>query len=376
MVGGVETASSFPTIAGATATTWIRIRVYAQDSFFAAKVWLRDTQIEPVAWTVQLIGVTHLTAGDTQIGTFASGTITNLPAITNWDNAVEDATIDVIAGDSNERITTDASDYPVDITMLGERLTVVSISEPVFDLMDRTAVNAWDTSSSGHTVTIFGGAATDYAVNGGFGRHLMTSVNVMRHSVYNPVGLNDLEFYADCRVNVTPTGAAISCWLTTRWLDTSNYYDTVLLFDDFLRARLTVGVRAGGTHTLIAGISGAGTLDLGTFTVGNFWRIHMRSVGNTISAKAWEIATQAEPSAFQVSGTANSTSGVHPIGGDFAVQTRLEPGNTNVNPTIDWDNVHVVNPQRLVVYRNMNGVERSHPAGRPVHAADPFILGL
>lgn len=377
VIGGVAAFSSTVVISGVTATSTIRMRVYAKGSFLAAKAWNRETSIESPSWNVTLT-TAHLAAGKIRVRTFVQATVVSpFPIITNWDNVNEPATIDAISADTNERITTDASDYPVDITMLGERLTAVSISEPAFDLMDRTAVDSFGISSSGHQVTNFGGAATDYQVNAGVGKVTLTSVNVMRHCVYNPVGLNDIEFSADVRVNVTPTGGGpISCWLTTRWLDTANYYDAILLFDEFVRARITVGVRSGGVHTLISGISGPGTLDLGPFTVGNFWRIHMRSIGNTISAKAWEVATQAEPSTFQVSGTANNNSGVHPIGGDFAIQNRLEIGNTNVNPVVEWDNVHVLNPQRLVVTRNVNGVERAHPAGRPIHAADPFILGL
>lgn len=382
MVAGVETVTAFPVIAGVTATDWLRIHVVANGSFFGARVWNRATSIAPESWNLKMV-TTHLTAGSTQLSTLVGGGFVGpYPLITNWDNANEPATMEVISTDPNDRITTDVADYPVDVVLLGERITATSISEICFDLMDRTAVDTWDTSSSGHTVVSLGGAATDYDVNGGTGKHLMTSVNVMRHSVYAlQSGLpadayNDMEVYADAKISVTPTGNSISCWVTTHFIDVNNYYGAILLLQTDLTASLGIGVRAGGTLTLVTGILGAGTLPLGVYTVGNFWRIQLRVVGDSISAKAWQVATQAEPSSYQVSGTANPTTGVHPLGSDFAVQSRLEPGNTNVNPTVEWDNVHLINPKRLVVTRSINGVERAHPEGRSVRAADPFILGL
>lgn len=372
VIAGVETVAGFPTIPGCTATSWVRMRIYVQNEFFGIKAWNRDTAIEPLTWNVKMV-TTHIDPGDLIIQTLVGG-IANAPIEGRWDNINEPATMDALSLDSTEKISTDATDFPVDVTMLGERLTVTSVSEIAFDLMDRTEVNSWGLASSGHSATIFGGVNTDYAVNGGTGKHTLTSVNVMRHTVYNPVGLNDTEIIADVRINVTPTGGPISCWIATRWLDQSNYYDGLLVFNPNMTAGLTIGVRAGGLHTLIAGQ--LGILNIGSFTVGNYWRIHFRTVGNSLSAKAWEIATQAEPALFHVNGNATETSGVHPVGGDFAVQSRLEPGNTNVNPVVEWDNVHVLTPQRLVVTRNVNGVERAHPKGRPIRAADPFILGL
>lgn len=286
--------------------------------------------------------------------------------------------LDVIAEDTLERLDTSPTHYPVDITIWGERITITNVDEICFDTLSRTEVATWGIADSLHPITTTGGAAGDYSVNGGTGKHLLTSVNVMRHSVYamgNGLPANtysNKEVYADVKIAVTPTGNSISAWLTSRFLDVNNYYDSVLLFDTSLRVQLALGVRAGGTHFLLTG----GTLDLGPFTVGNFWRIYMRTFGNSISVKAWEVATQSEPSEFQITREADASVAVHPEGSDFSVQSRLEPGNTNVNPVVEWDNVHVVNPVHCDVTRSINGVVRSHTKGRSIRAAEPFILGL
>jgi len=289
-----------------------------------------------------------------------------------------DTTIDILAGDTLEKLDTGIANYSVDVTARGEVIRISDANPIVEDTFARTEVNTWGVSTSGHTVVSVGGAATDYAVNAGSGKHTLTDVNVMRHSVYASVGLNDVEFYADVRINVLPTDGSISAWLTTRWLDSGNYYDAVLLFRPEQFVQLALGVRAGGLHTLFTDTSTgpSGVVELGDYTVGNFWRIYMRSVGNSLSCKAWEVATQQEPSTFLRSGTPTSTTGVHPIGGDFAVQSRREPGNTNVNPVVEWDNVFSVNPVRCTVTRSINGVVRAHPKGRSIRATDPFILGL
>jgi len=381
VVAGVETVSAFPVVAGVTATDWLRVRVRAWDSFFGVKAWNRDTAIESTAWNVKIV-TTHLTAGTTRIRSLLGAISNAMPVAMHWDNLNEPGTMEVISTNSDDIVTTDVADYPVDVVLLGELITATSISEIAFDSFGRTSVDTWDISDSGHTIVSLGGAASDYDVNGGTGKQLHTSVNVMRHSVYTlQAGLTadtykDVELYADVKISVLPTGNSISAWLTPHFIDVSNYYDAVLLFQTDGTAALTLGVRAGGTHLIVTGIVGTGTLPLGTFVVGNFWRIQMRVMGDSLSAKAWEVATQAEPSSYQVSGTPDSSTGVHPSGSDFAVQSRLEPGNTNVNPTVEWDNVHVINPKKLVVTRSINGVERAHPKGRPVRAANPFILGL
>jgi len=380
VVAGVETFVGFPTITGVTATSWVRARVVANGSFLAAKAWARDTAIEPVPWDVKMV-TTHLTAGNSFISTFLEAGVVG-PVVTHWDNINEPATMEVLSTEPTEVITTDVDDYPVDLTLLGERITAESISEICFDSLGRTETDTWGISDSGHTIVSLGGAATDYDVNGGTGKQLHTSVNVMRHSVYalqsglTADAYKDMEFYADVKISVLPTGNSISAWLTTHFIDVNNYYDTVLLFQTDGTVALTVGVRAGGTHTILTGIVGSGLLPLGPFVVGNFWRVQMRTMEDSLSAKAWPLGGAAEPSSYQVSGTPNPTSGVHPSGSDFAVQSRLEPGNTNVNPTVEWDNIHVINPKRLVITRSINNVVRAHPKGRPIHAADPFILGL
>jgi len=381
IVAGVETVSAFPVVAGVAATDWIRILVVAQGSFFAAKAWNRDTAIEPSTWTVQMV-TTHLTAGATHLEELLGGGFTGpYPTIINWDNVYEPGTLEVISTDAHERVTTDADDFPVDINILGEQITAVSVGEIGFDLFGRTAVDTWSTSDSGIAIVSLGGAGTDYDVNGGTGKQLLTSVNVMRHSVYalqsglEPTAYHNIEFYVDVKISVTPTGNAISCWLTHRFIDVDNYYDIALLFNTDLSVNMVAGIRAGGTHTLLSG-NGLQT-GIGNFTVGQFWRMQMRVMGNLISGKGWEVSTMVEPSEYQVSGDPSLSEGLaHPIGSDFALQSRLEPGNTNINPTVEWDNLHIINPQRLAVHRHINDVERAHPKGRQVTAYDPFILGL
>lgn len=62
--------------------------------------------------------------------------------------------------------TTAGEEFPFDILVGGEIMTVTGITYKVQDYFDRTETSGWGTSDSGHAWTTTGGSATDYYVEG------------------------------------------------------------------------------------------------------------------------------------------------------------------------------------------------------------------
>lgn len=86
-VGAVETVSSFPTVAGVTATSLIAYALQASGNLLRFKAWLSGTP-EPAAWTVSMT-TTHTTAGAVRVGNFLPSTVSNtLPVNITYDNLV------------------------------------------------------------------------------------------------------------------------------------------------------------------------------------------------------------------------------------------------------------------------------------------------
>ncbi|MBI0294510.1 hypothetical protein JBE04_08440 [Streptomyces sp. PRKS01-29] len=63
--------------------------------------------------------------------------------------------------------TTDLAEFPLDIQVGGEIMTVTSIASPVSDRFQRLVTGGWGTANTGQTWTLTGGTAADFNVKGG-----------------------------------------------------------------------------------------------------------------------------------------------------------------------------------------------------------------
>jgi hypothetical protein len=102
-------------------------------------------------------------------------------------------------------------------------------------------------------------------------------------------------------------------------------------------------------------------------TGSSWWRIRVQAIGSAIKAYAWAVATDAEPTGWQVTATDTDLT----TGTLIGFRCRLTAGNTNVSPVLfSWDNLTVNQPQTFTV----SGVEHPISAGASVTVQQPIIL--
>src|SRR4029453_11952894 len=98
------------------------------------------------------------------------------------------------------------------------------VSVNLIDTFTRTVSNGWGLADTGQSYTQFGGAASDYSVNGTQGLQLHTAVNSF-HGMITYSGSPDFDLYVDNLISVaTASGASITNRIAARLSDTSNYY--------------------------------------------------------------------------------------------------------------------------------------------------------
>lgn len=204
----------------------------------------------------------------------------------------------------------------------------------VQDTFTRTASSSWGSTDTGQAWTNVGGAASDFSVGGtGQGKHTMTSVNVFRTST---VTLPAAAYDAVTKVNTSQvaTGNTITARVFLGQ-DTSNYYEAQLNFATASTTSLQINKRVAGVGSiLVAAVS------VGTYAVGVRWSIRLQRTNlGYIRAKAWKTDSETEPAAWTLTTTAPDTGvATFSIAG---LQSRLETGNTNVNPVLSYDDFEV-----------------------------------
>jgi hypothetical protein len=258
--------------------------------------------------------------------------------------------------------TTDEDDYPYDLIVDGQRVTVTACGPR--DRFDRTVSSGMGSEPvTGVAYTISGGAASDYSVGSGVAVQSAGSVNVSR-STFLSVGATDQDFYID--VMVTPgfaVGAPITQWAMVRATDVNNCYI----------ARLDIST-TGVVSIFLSKIVATVTTTIATavnltpvHTGSSWWRIRVQAIGSAIKAYAWAVATDAEPTGWQVTATDTDLT----TGTLIGFRCRLTAGNTNVSPVLfSWDNLTVNQPQTFTV----SGVEHPISAGASVTVQQPIIL--
>jgi hypothetical protein len=260
--------------------------------------------------------------------------------------------------------TLDSDDWPFDIRMGGEVLTVTAVADWLSDAFGRSVSNGWGTSDSGQAWSTGGGTAADYAVGSGVGSHTLATVSASRRTFVDAT-FTDFDYQGDITTSATATGGSLYGSLTGRYLDSSNLYAARLEFTTADALILSLRKIVAGVETQLA------TYALpDTYTPGTFVRLRFEVVGARLRARAW-LATDAQPD-WQISATDGAISTTSFLG----TRSIAAGTNTNVNPVVSYDNLRVINPQTLTVTRSVNGVVKAHDAGASLECANPWILPL
>lgn len=260
--------------------------------------------------------------------------------------------------------TLDSDDWPFDIRMGGEVLTVTAVADWLSDAFGRSVSNGWGTSDSGQAWSTGGGTAADYAVGSGVGSHTLATVNASRRT-FTEADFAYFDYQGDITTSATATGGSLFGGLTGRYFDSSNLYTARVEFTTGNALILSLRKFVGGTETQLA------TYALpDTYTPGGFVRLRFQVRGAVLRAKAW-LATDTQPD-WQMSATDGSLSTSALIG----TRSIASAANTNVNPVVSYDNLRVINPQTLTVTRSVNGVVKAHDAGAELALAVPTVLAL
>ncbi|MFF6781454.1 hypothetical protein [Streptomyces sp. NPDC012510] len=263
--------------------------------------------------------------------------------------------------------TTDSAEFPFDVRMGGEVMTVTSVTDWLSDTFTRSVSNSWGNPDAGSAWTATGGAASDYSVNGTAGVHVLSTVDVSRRTSVTAAS-PDFDLYCDITTSALATGASLFGAVTARMQDSGTMYMVRL---EFTTSNTVVMV----LRRLLADV---GT-DLGTYTVpvthvaGTYVRVRFQGIGSALKAKAWAAADPVETPVWNVQVTDSAISQAHSIG----TRSIRTTGNTNgAAVEIRHDNYRVIRPQTFTVTRSVNGCVKSHAAGSDVRLANPAYLAL
>jgi hypothetical protein len=260
--------------------------------------------------------------------------------------------------------TLDSADWPFDVRMGGETMTVTAVADWLSDAFGRTVANGWGSADSGQAWSTGGGTAADYAVGSGVGSHTLATVGASRRN-FTEADFPDFDYQGDITTSATATGGSLFGGLTGRYFDSVNLYTARLEFTTGNALILSLRKIVGGTETQLATYSMPDT-----YTPGTFVRVRFQITGARLRARAW-LATDIQPD-WQISVTDGAISTSALIG----TRSITSGANTNVNPQVRYDNLRVLNPQTLTVTRSVNGVVKAHDAGAGLELAVPTILAL
>jgi len=273
--------------------------------------------------------------------------------------------VTVTAGPDWVTTPTHPTEFPFDVTAGGEQVTVSAITGQLQDTFSRTVVAGWGSADSGQAWANTGGAAADYEVGSGLGRHVINVRGIIRESLA-AVSLADIDMRVDFAVSALPLVDSVYVYPTIRAISATQMY--VLRVHISLSGAMQLTLRKrNGAETLI---SSAFNLPGTVYAPGDWFTARIAMTGSALSGKCWRAGTE-EPD-WQV--TAVDTDLTAP--GQAGVRTLLGGTATNVLPmTVTLDNL-MATPQLFTVARSVNGVVKGHAAGTPVSLTHPMRAAL
>ncbi|HEY9411113.1 MAG TPA: hypothetical protein VIP77_16155 [Jiangellaceae bacterium] len=260
---------------------------------------------------------------------------------------------------------TNTTDFPVDITVGGERMTVTAIADGVADTFTRSVSNGWGTATSGQAWTVTA-TASDYSATGTVGRIATTTINSLYLATVD-CGSTDQAVFVSETLPVVPTGAGFTLRCVARFTDASNFYN----------ATVTVAVGGAATVQLTKNVAGVGSIiasavSVGTHAAGNQWMVVLQVIGSTVRAKAWNASQSGPVPVWQVTATDTDLTG----GTRAGCGVRRETGNTDGTQNVDFDGFGLSVPQLFTVTRSVNGIVKAQTAGTAVNVFEPAYAPL
>lgn len=264
--------------------------------------------------------------------------------------------------------TTNPADFPFDVNVGGETMTVTGIVPGFNDTFTRSVVDGWGNATTGQAWTTSGGAAANFDVLlNSFGQISLTPVGT-RHFTQAAVSLADVDITAQLTSSVIATGGSIALGLTARVVDNNNHYLCQVLYLTSGMVQLQMYKRIASAYTQLATTS-----SIVPYSAGGKLNVRFQVIGNQLRAKIWTPATPTdfEPEAWRITATDTTYTAAGPVG----THSALISGNTNPLPVaVQYDNYLVRTPQRFTVVRSSS--PSSHAAGTDVRLAQPLILSL
>lgn len=249
-----------------------------------------------------------------------------------------------------------AADFPYDVEIEGERLTVTGIVSGAVDAFGRTTANGWGTADTGGAWTTSGGAASDYSTGSGVGKHSIGATASARGTLIGS-GMVDCDAFVSASTVALATGSYVAPGIFARWLDASNFYRAEMRFNTDQTVTVAVLKTVAGVET-----------SLGTFVppithaAATLVRLRFQTIGTALRARAWSLTGQ-EPVDWHVTVIDSALTAA----GAMGCRSILNTGNSNTSPVVvSFDDFLINSPQTITVTRSVNGVSKSHSAGAAV----------
>lgn len=318
-----------------------------------ASAWtITYTCVPGEPWQIGVVDDAVLSRADTAGCALAipvSATATRLPVVTT-------------AGPRWIDSATYPTEFPFDVTVDGEQVTVNAITGVAEDRFGRTVANGWGTADSGQAWTTDGGSASAYAVSGGTGRHVLP-VNTFLATLV-PVTTPDVDLRADFSLSAVPVGDSAYVFPVIRYADSTHMYMARVQIVAGGGMFLTLRRRDGSESQ----IGSAYTTGL-TYTAGTWYTVRLAMTGSTISGKVW-LRSGAEPD-WQIVTTDTALTGAASVG----VRSLLGASVSNAPLTLQVDNLYC-GPQQMAVTRSVNGIVKPQAAGADVRLTHPTLAAL
>ena len=200
-----------------------------------------------------------------------------------------------------------------------------------WDLFGRTTSNGWGTADAGGAWSTSGGAASDYSTVPNVGKQSNTTTNVRRFSTL-AVTAEDQSLRARIRIPAVMTGAIGKAGAIVRYIDSSNYYYCVIVYNTDQTLSFELDKLVAGAATVMT----TTTLPF-TYAAGDALRIALEVDGGTVRGKCWRDG-RTEPATWTLSTTDTALSGP----GGLGCHSRLDTGNTNGTVVFEFSDLAMV----------------------------------
>lgn len=262
--------------------------------------------------------------------------------------------------------TTSDAEFPFDVRMGGEIISVTDITGYVEDAFGRTSSNGWGSADTGQAWTVTGGDAADYAVGSGIGTVTQPATNTA-HLTLTSSPSADVDVYVDVAASALASGASLVTGPLIRAADASNWYVARVEFTTAAAIQISIRKRVAGSETTLSSVV---TTAL-THVADTYYTVRFKASGASLMAKIW-LSTDLQPATWDVTATDASLQSADNVG----TRSFAATGSLLVNPVLKFDNFQLANPQTFTVTRSVNGVQKSHSAEADIRLAYPTTVSL